>query len=743
MFKEGADWIWADRIIIVGVRGSFGDVVQMMGRAFRDVKDKHHVEVVQLLPFALDQQDDNFSDNLNNYLKAIYASLILEDILSPVKIVIPFSNNSDKDPEQDKTRSRITPMSELIPDESTRISVINDATNCLASLSDEHKKEEKSLPALYEEFQKTMPEILQTHGITRHAKEIGDQIWSMLVRRSLKMQGISIEDIDFNIVKSTHPLDGVLRYTSSACNIETLAQLREAIRRYKEEQNARWTSNYKLLEKYTEEYGHCRVPKSYEIMVDDSVVKLGSWYSDQKKNFHSLSQDKQNLLQMLPGFIAKKFHRNKSLSIDQWIDLFIFVSNKHGTPLIPNTHVENGANLGSWMQHIRKEEEWAKLTAQQKQLLLNNNFKLSPSKELEEAAVQAMVQFALREGTTVPKHTHKEEIVYKGVTYSIPLNNFRNKIKNAPHKVEKSTLEGLAEIPNFLEELHHAKEDPNPYLEKGLLLYEKFNKRTGLTIIPDSHMEDEFNLSDWNKKIRARKELDEAFNKKLLAIDPLFFAKHTVRTFFQDLYPRIEAFIEEKNHALISQGYTASDGYRLGEKVADLRERKGKLEKPITDYLNSLGSKWAWNYFEYVHLQSMQELLSYIDLNGYHQETLPSAIRALRLKVKKSITKYPSSEPLRTRIEKLAPNIFDEPKDEIYLALLDYATREGHACPPIKHVENGKKIGLHVSNIRQKYKNGHLPPDESAKYDSLPGWQWNASALQSSTIRKQNDLLIR
>ena len=51
MFKEGADWIWADRSIIVGPRASFVDVIQMIGRLFRDAKGKNHVKVIQATPF--------------------------------------------------------------------------------------------------------------------------------------------------------------------------------------------------------------------------------------------------------------------------------------------------------------------------------------------------------------------------------------------------------------------------------------------------------------------------------------------------------------------------------------------------------------------------------------------------------------------------------------------------------------------------------------------------------------------
>ena len=50
MFKEGANWIWAERAIIIGERNSLTDIVQMSGRTFRDAEGKEHVEIIQLLP---------------------------------------------------------------------------------------------------------------------------------------------------------------------------------------------------------------------------------------------------------------------------------------------------------------------------------------------------------------------------------------------------------------------------------------------------------------------------------------------------------------------------------------------------------------------------------------------------------------------------------------------------------------------------------------------------------------------
>lgn len=740
MFKEGANWIWADRSIIVGARASLVDVVQMMGRLFRDAKGKKHVEVIQLLPFSLDQQSDSFRGNLNNYLKAVYASLILEDILKPVTIIAPPSMRSN--PEKVSTEARTdgkpaTPMSDLIPDESTRLSVLEDVIHRLASISENNRKEGKGgIPALYEEYQSALPEILQDYGITDRIEEIGDKIWSMLLRRSASlMQGADIENIDFEIVRHTHPLQGLLRYTSSACGIDTLDQLRKAIRSWEEEKKARWEFYYGLLLKYTEEHGNCRVLKDYEIVVDGKTIKLGSWYSEQKRHFASLPLNKQERLRKLPGFIAKKFKRNQTLSIEVWIDLYISASKRLGTPLIPPRHVEEGYNIGGWLQHIRKEEEWKKLSPEQKQRLLDKNFKLSPTEEWGEAAVLAMSQFAGREGTTVPMYGHKEKIFHKGLEYSIRLDNLRNRIKKAPAEIESVILEGVQKIPKFLEELQDDEEDDATYLDRGLRCYEKFKERTGLVIIPKGHIEGDFDLSCWDKSISTRRSLSKKFKEEVLRVDPYYFAEHSTRVFMQDVQPRIEAFIRENGHAMIPQENVGEDGYPLGQKVSDLRERREKLSVPITDYLSSVGSKWAWNYFEYLHIQNAETLIAYFEKNDYASEALPKEIRQLKSKLKKDFLKYPSTALLKIRVENLAPGIFDEPRDENHEALLAYVAREGHACPPIKHLENGVKIGLYASRVRGKYKNGLLMEEERFKFESLPGWLWNA---MNSAARENN-----
>jgi hypothetical protein len=228
MFKEGANWVHADRCIIVGARTSLVDVIQMAGRLFRDAVGKSHVEVVQLLPFSLDQQDeDGFRENLNNYLKTIYASLILENILNPVKIK-PV-HKVEREAKKDDDRARTNWLGLVLPDDAKQLSLMEDVGNHLIDIMANNKETISDVHALYGEYEKIIPEILDNYGICEYKEEVAKQIWGTLARRSLQMQGISVENIDFEILKKTSPMGFALQYTSGTCDANTFEKLREAI----------------------------------------------------------------------------------------------------------------------------------------------------------------------------------------------------------------------------------------------------------------------------------------------------------------------------------------------------------------------------------------------------------------------------------------------------------------------------------------------------------------------------------
>lgn len=83
MAKEGFDWVWCEHVLTVGYRGSLTEVVQIIGRATRDAPGKKEAQFTNLVsaPFA---KDEAVSRAVNDMLKAISVSLLMEQVMAPV-----------------------------------------------------------------------------------------------------------------------------------------------------------------------------------------------------------------------------------------------------------------------------------------------------------------------------------------------------------------------------------------------------------------------------------------------------------------------------------------------------------------------------------------------------------------------------------------------------------------------------------------------------------------------------------
>ncbi|WRH77258.1 MAG: ATP-dependent helicase [Sphingobium sp.] len=82
MAKEGFDWIWCEHALTIGYRGSLTEVVQIIGRATRDAPGKSHAQFTNLIAEP-DTDDDVVRTAVNDMLKAIACSLLMEQVLAP------------------------------------------------------------------------------------------------------------------------------------------------------------------------------------------------------------------------------------------------------------------------------------------------------------------------------------------------------------------------------------------------------------------------------------------------------------------------------------------------------------------------------------------------------------------------------------------------------------------------------------------------------------------------------------
>lgn len=82
MAKEGFDWIWCEHALTVGYRSSLTEVIQIIGRATRDAPGKERARFTNLIAEP-DAAEALVVDAINDTLKAIAASLLMEQVLAP------------------------------------------------------------------------------------------------------------------------------------------------------------------------------------------------------------------------------------------------------------------------------------------------------------------------------------------------------------------------------------------------------------------------------------------------------------------------------------------------------------------------------------------------------------------------------------------------------------------------------------------------------------------------------------
>jgi hypothetical protein len=82
MAKEGFDWIWCEHALTVGYRSSLTEIIQIIGRATRDAPGKEVATFTNLIAEP-DASEAAVAEAINDTLKAIAASLLMEQVLAP------------------------------------------------------------------------------------------------------------------------------------------------------------------------------------------------------------------------------------------------------------------------------------------------------------------------------------------------------------------------------------------------------------------------------------------------------------------------------------------------------------------------------------------------------------------------------------------------------------------------------------------------------------------------------------
>jgi len=242
MAKEGFDWPYCEHALTVGYRGSLTEIIQIIGRCTRDSKNKKHAQFTNLIAKP-DVADDDVKIAVNNMLKAITCSLLMEQVLAPsfsFKTKIP--NEDTSVPGEIRIRGFKEPSSKRVKD------IIESDLNDLKAVILQDDKLVKVLPGNIdpEVINKIMiPKIIQkrypdlTEGELEEVrqyivvdsaikngeiKKVGDQ-------KFVRMAGtfVNIDDLHIDLIDAINPFQKAFEILSKSVNAKTLKTIKDTI----------------------------------------------------------------------------------------------------------------------------------------------------------------------------------------------------------------------------------------------------------------------------------------------------------------------------------------------------------------------------------------------------------------------------------------------------------------------------------------------------------------------------------
>lgn len=243
MAKEGFDWPFCEHALTVGYRGSLTEIIQIIGRCTRDSNNKTHAQFTNLIASPEAIQDD-VKVATNNMLKAITASLLMEQVLAPnFKFKTKIDNDDDEiEPGVIKIRGFKTPSSKRVKDiiesdlNDLKASILQDdiMLKAMPGNIDPEVINKVLIPKIirvkYPELTDDEIEEIRQYVVVDSVikageiKEVGDQ---RFIRMADKF--INIDDIHIDLIDSINPFQKAFEILSKSVTTKVLKIIQDTI----------------------------------------------------------------------------------------------------------------------------------------------------------------------------------------------------------------------------------------------------------------------------------------------------------------------------------------------------------------------------------------------------------------------------------------------------------------------------------------------------------------------------------
>ena len=244
MAKEGFDWPYCQHALTIGYRGSLTEIIQIIGRATRDSSNKTHAQFTNLIAQP-DAQDEEVKLSVNNMLKAITASLLMEQVLAPN---FKFKLKKDEDDDSDGDDRTIKIKGFKLPTSQRAKDIIETDLNDLKAKILQDPQMLKAMPGNVE------PEVINTVLIPKIIREVYPDLSeedveavrqhvvvdSVIKNSTIEEQGskkfirmagsfVNIDDIHIDLIDKVNPFQKAFEILSKSVTTQVLKLIDEHI----------------------------------------------------------------------------------------------------------------------------------------------------------------------------------------------------------------------------------------------------------------------------------------------------------------------------------------------------------------------------------------------------------------------------------------------------------------------------------------------------------------------------------
>jgi len=242
MAKEGFDWPWCEHALTVGYRGSLTEIIQIIGRCTRDSPNKIHAQFTNLIAQP-DSDDEEVKVAVNNMLKAITASLLMEQVVAP-----NFKFKAKKDPDDESGPGELKIGGFKEPSTQRVKDIIEDDLTDLKAKILQDQQMLKAMPgnvdpevmnkvlipkvirARYPDLDESQVEELRQHVVVDsvvkngEVKDVGDKRFVLMAGKF-----VNIAELNIDLIDTVNPFQKAFEILSKSVTKQVLSLIQDAI----------------------------------------------------------------------------------------------------------------------------------------------------------------------------------------------------------------------------------------------------------------------------------------------------------------------------------------------------------------------------------------------------------------------------------------------------------------------------------------------------------------------------------